>query len=332
MSHDHHHNPRPELRHNDQRRHMDHYQRSARNVFSACVIDRQTEQRSDRTSLHSMASAAQSRFLPIHERCCLLHVNSPRLLLLPQADTTPSCYLGLYNTQPLFAVNVSDADLADRYAAEQHGRWVDLRSACGCVAAPEAGIAAYAIAMLNWQHRHRYCGDCGHPNVMRDGGHRMRCSNEACARETFPRIDPAMIVLIEHGDAILLGRQANWPARRYSTLAGFVEPGESIEDAVRREVMEEAGIELEQMFYHSSQPWPFPGSLMIGFRATALTTSIRCGAELADARWWTLADFERSIRTQELLLSMPQSIAFALISDWYAEHTGKALADVVRAA
>lgn len=309
---------------------MDHYQRSARNAFAACVIDRQTELRADAGSISALAAAADARFLLIHERHCLLRKTDHAMLLLPQppADST-TCYLGLRQQQPLFAVQLQQAGEAARLAAAMAGQWVDLRSAAGTVNADEAGIIAYAIAVFNWQQRHRFCGSCGSPNTQLDGGHRMHCSNPDCAQITFPRIDPAMITLIEHDDAILLGRQENWPQRRYSTLAGFVEPGESIEDAVRREVMEEAGVVLDTIHYHSSQPWPFPGSLMLGFRTTASSTKIRLGAELADARWWRLREFEQALQSGQLLLSIPQSIAFALISDWYHEHTGRNLGDVV---
>ena len=309
---------------------IDHYQRSARNTFSACNIDRQTELRCDVARLQAYANDESARFLPVHERQCLLQAERDELLLLTQsmADHSPS-YLGLLHGQPLFAVHLQDDKQATQLATAVAGRWVDLRTAAACVTTDDAGIIAYAIAIGNWQRRHRYCGSCGSPNNIQDGGHRMRCSNADCGQITFPRIDPAMITLIEHDDAILLGRQAKWPQRRYSTLAGFVEPGESIEDAVRREVMEEAGVELDQIHYHSSQPWPFPGSLMLGFRTTARTAELRIGNELADARWWTLTEFEHSVRARELLLSMPQSIAFALISDWYGERTGRTLRELL---
>jgi len=309
---------------------MDHYQRSARNIFSACNIDRQTEQRCDVTRLQAIANEETARFLPIHQRHCLLQAERDELLLLtPSSSDQSLCYLGLVQGQPLFAVHLQDDQQATQLAAAVAGRWVDLRTAAACVTADDAGLIAYAIAIGNWQRRHRYCGSCGSTNVTQDAGHRMRCSNADCGQITFPRIDPAMITLIEHDDAILLGRQAKWPQRRYSTLAGFVEPGESIEDAVRREVMEEAGVELDQIHYHSSQPWPFPGSLMLGFRTTASSTQIRLGAELADARWWHLHEFEQSLQSGQLLLSIPQSIAFALISDWYHEHTGRNLSEIV---
>lgn len=323
---------------------MDHYQRSARNAFSACAIDRQTELRCDVSALRALAESDHARFLLVHDHQCLLHASDNKLLLLPQPPTASDyCYLGQRldqkidlkleqkQAQPLFAAQLPAAE-AKQHGLDGTGRWIDLRTAAGWLSDEEAGIVAYAIAMFNWQRRHRFCGSCGSSNQIQDGGHRLRCSNELCAQITFPRIDPAMITLVEHDDAILLGRQDKWPARRYSTLAGFAEPGESIEDAVRREVLEEVGVRLEQIHYHSSQPWPFPGSLMLGFRTTAQSTQIRLGAELCDARWWTLREFEQAVRSRQLLLSMPQSIAFALISDWYLERTSRALHELLPAA
>ena len=139
--------------------------------------------------------------------------------------------------------------------------------------------------------RHRFCGNCGARLVPERGGHVLRCSNAACAQESFPRMDPAIIVMVSDGERALLGRQASWPAGRYSTIAGFVEPGESLEDAVVREVAEETGVAVHGIRYHSSQPWPFPASLMVGFQARcAPQASIHVGGELEDARWFTRAE------------------------------------------
>ena len=152
----------------------------------------------------------------------------------------------------------------------------------------------------------------------------MICTNEGCATEFFPRVDPAIIVLVTQGDQTLLGRQTSWPAGRYSTIAGFVEPGESLEDAVRREVLEETGIVTSTTSYQSSQPWPFPRSLMLGFRAEAISTEIRLGdEELEDARWFTRAE----IAAGTSLLPFPQSIAFRLIQEWYDESAARPLTE-----
>jgi len=155
---------------------------------------------------------------------------------------------------------------------------------------------------------------CGAPSVSASAGHVMRCSNTDCATDHFPRIDPAIIVLVSDGGRALLGRQASWPAGRYSTIAGFVEPGESLEDAVAREVLDETGVTVTESDYHSSQPWPFPASLMIGYMARASADAQpRADEELEDVRWFTRAE----IATGKAGLPPPQSVSFRLIEDWY---------------
>jgi len=178
----------------------------------------------------------------------------------------------------------------------------------------EAGLLGYARAIVSWRRRHSFCGTCGAKTVPAKSGHVLVCSDPSCRHEQFPRIDPAIIVLVSDGERALLGRQANWPLGRYSTIAGFVEPGESLEDAVAREVLEETGIEVDQIEYHSSQPWPFPSSLMLGFTAHALTTVVRLNDdELEDARWFERAD----IASNATLLPPRQSISFRLIEHWF---------------
>ncbi|MGH8304703.1 MAG: NAD(+) diphosphatase, partial [Steroidobacteraceae bacterium] len=176
-----------------------------------------------------------------------------------------------------------------------------------------AGLLAYARALSIWRTRHRHCGVCGAPTVPIHAGHCLACSNAACGEEFFPRIDPAIIVLVSDGERALLGRQASWPPRRYSTIAGFVEPGESLEDAVAREVLEETGVRIGSLRYDSSQPWPFPSSLMLGFFATAPAGSaVRVGGELEDARWFTRAQ----LTSGEALAPASHSISWRLISTW----------------
>jgi NAD+ diphosphatase len=138
-----------------------------------------------------------------------------------------------------------------------------------------------------------------------------------------------MIVIVSHGDACLLGRQATWSERRFSTLAGFVEPGESLEDTVRREVFEEAGVRVGECRYHSSQPWPFPASLMVGFTAEATDPTIRLGGELAEARWFTADDLVRGLAERTLMLSPPVSVSFRLIEHWLRENAGVELRELV---
>jgi NAD+ diphosphatase len=189
----------------------------------------------------------------------------------------------------------------------------ELRPLATLLTAEEAGLLAYARALAVWRARHRHCGVCGASTAPTHAGHCLRCTNPACAQEYYPRIDPAIIVLVSDGERALLGRQASWPARRYSTIAGFVEPGESLEDAVAREVAEETGVAVSQVRYHSSQPWPFPSSVMLGFQArAAVGAPVRVGPELEDARWFTRAQ----LASGEVLAPPSQSISWRLIENW----------------
>jgi NAD+ diphosphatase len=192
----------------------------------------------------------------------------------------------------------------------------ELRPLAPLLPPDSATLLAYARALGLWRARHRYCGVCGAPNQPARAGHVMRCSRAGCAHETFPRLDPAIIVLVTSadGERALLGRQASWPAGRYSTVAGFVEPGESLEDAVIREVEEETGVRVGDVQYDSSQPWPFPSSLMLGFRAVARTHDITLrDGELEDARWFSRAD----IAAGHPALPPPGAISARLIDGWF---------------
>jgi len=190
----------------------------------------------------------------------------------------------------------------------------DLRTAGAFLPHDEAGLLAYARALILWRQRNRHCGRCGAPARAQSAGHVMTCTDPACATEHFPRLDPAIIVLVTDGERALLGRQAAWPPGRYSTIAGFVEPGESLEDAVAREVLEETGVTTLDAEYHSSQPWPFPSSLMIGFTARAGADSVpRADEELEDVRWFSREEIAGGMPR----LPPPQSVSFRLIEDWY---------------
>jgi NAD+ diphosphatase len=193
-------------------------------------------------------------------------------------------------------------------------RFEELRPLAPLLDESEAGLLAYARALAYWRGRHRHCGSCGAPCEPQRAGHSMRCTSAACAAEYFPRIDPAIIVLVTDGERALLGRQPSWPAGRYSTIAGFVEPGESLEDTVAREVLEETGVRVRDCHYHSSQPWPFPSSLMLGFMATAEPGSIAgASAELEDARWFT----REEVASGTPALPPRTSISHRLIECWF---------------
>lgn len=198
-------------------------------------------------------------------------------------------------------------------------RFEELRPLAPLLEETEASLLAYARALSFWRARHRFCGVCGARNLPIRAGHVMHCSNADCATDVFPRIDPAIIVLVTDGERALLGRQASWPPGRYSTIAGFVEPGESLEDAVAREVHEETGVHVIESRFHSSQPWPFPSSLMLGFMASASPEARPHGSsELEDARWFTRAE----IASGTPMLPPRTSISFRLIEHWFDSGGG----------
>ena len=189
----------------------------------------------------------------------------------------------------------------------------ELRPLSPLLRGEEAGLLSYARALVIWRSRHRFCGVCSKPTVPERAGHSMRCTNEICRHEFFPRLDPAIIVLVTDGELALLGRQASWPAGRFSTIAGFVEPGESLEDAVAREVMEETAVPVISVSYDSSQPWPFPSSLMVGFHATAEPGSlVRVSGELEAAAWFT----REQINSGGTMVPPSHAISYRLISAW----------------
>jgi len=195
---------------------------------------------------------------------------------------------------------------------------LDLRSAASQWPAATAAIFAQARALLHWHQRNRYCGGCGHELVFARGGFCARC--DQCGLEHYPRTDPAIIVAVSDGQHLLLGRQASWPAGRWSVLAGFLEPGESLEQTVAREVMEEAGVRVRAVHYLASQPWPFPSSLMLGFRAEADPQPAVVGDELEEARWFAADELRALIASGQIQVSPRLSISRWLIDDWLARH------------
>jgi len=221
-----------------------------------------------------------------------------------------------------FAIDLSEHELPTLTPAMGTARFVDLRDVGPLLGHQEAALLAFARGNMYWHRHNRYCCECGDITQSQEGGRLRRCVNSSCGREYFPRTDPAVIMLVTRpgpeGGACLLARQANWPDGMYSTLAGFVDQSESLEEAVAREVMEESGItvKLEDVQYRGSQPWPFPSSLMMGFRATASSLDIDCSSdELEDARWFTKTQIA-AFPEKGLRLPRRDSIAWQLVNDW----------------
>ena len=294
------------------------------NFFSGRYLERVAHRRLDEAWLGSASSDPTTLIVPVLKgrNFVAWTGNAAAAWFLPNviapSERDALILLGEFRDRACFALDVSDFEMPAPPGVEA----TELMMIAWQMPAEEAGVLAYARGMVLWQERHRFCGRCGAPTQSCSAGHLLVCSNEQCKHQLFPRIDPAIITLITDGERALLGRQASWPPGRYSTIAGFVEPGESLEDAVVREVEEETGIVIDVVDYHSSQPWPFPSSLMLGFIARARTTEIDLrDQELEDARWFTRHD----IAVGNVLLPPPTSVSYRLIEDWYDSHSERPL-------
>ncbi len=305
-----------------------------RNILAGPYADRAAHLRKDPAWFANALADERSRYLPVwNSRNLIVDGGTPRAALL-ELSAVPEgrrndgdlILLGRYGDTNVFAYEIESTEAPP---LGENMRFEDLRLLASILSPSEAGLLGYARGMVLWRARHRFCGICGAATLGARGGHVLICTNPACRHEQFPRTDPAVIVLVSDGERALLGRQASWPVGRYSTIAGFVEPGESLEDAVAREVFEETGIEVDQIEYHSSQPWPFPSSLMLGFTAHALTTQIlRRDDELEDAQWFTRAD----LASGRPLVPPGVSISFRLIEHWFDAGGGPKLREIHKVA
>jgi NAD+ diphosphatase len=289
------------------------------NFFSGPYIDRRAEEREQTDWVQTALEDPQTLYLVARGTRQLIYTApQPRIAFLEgrqaalaaAADSSRLVLLGWFRERRCILVDIGDEA---PWETPPHVSFEELRPLSPLLTGDEAGLLAYARALSIWRARQRYCGACGSPTISQRAGHCMRCSKEGCAQEFFPRLDPAIIVLVTDGERALLGRQATWPPGRYSTIAGFVEPGESLEDAVAREVVEETGVRVTGARYDSSQPWPFPASIMIGFRASATRGHpVRVNGELEDARWFSRAE----IRAGAAALPPVHSISRRLIGTW----------------
>jgi NAD+ diphosphatase len=296
------------------------------NAYTGSPLDRAAARREDADWIHAALAAPDTLFAPVWRSRSLLRGvadGHPEAVLLtgeaasalrvtPDNTERPWAFLGLWQDRPVFALDCSAAE--DPLPAGL-GTFTDLRQVAGLLPEGEASVLAHARGMMHWRTRHGFCGVCGAVCAPRSAGHAMVC--QGCGAQHFPRTDPAVIMLVVRGERCLLGHSHRFPnARMFSTLAGFVEPGESLEEAVRREVLEESNISVGRVLYHSSQPWPFPSSIMLGFHAEGLTEEIRIDPEeLQDARWFTRAEL-RDPASHGFSLPRVDSIARRLIEDW----------------
>jgi NAD+ diphosphatase len=281
-------------------------------ALSRAVVDRAAERRNDTAWLQAAWTSGRARVVRTSRGTAAVAGDPPALALGVVPDVAPErrFFLGVNDDLPYFAVEVDAGEAVD-------DSFRSLREIGLLLDARDAGLVVHAIALANWHATHGHCPICGEPTRASAAGHIRVCPRDAS--EHYPRTDPAVIMaVVDDDDRLLLGHQAAWPDKRFSTLAGFVEPGESLEQAVRREVDEEAGIEVGDVAYLGSQPWPFPSSLMLGFVASARTTDIDLrDGEIAEARWFSREALRDDVRRGEVLLSPPVSIARRLIEHWY---------------
>ena len=274
------------------------------NTFAGAKLDRLGERRTDDDWIAAQIADPDSRALVVTKEGPILEAGRPALV--PVDGLVEPIFLGQQNGRSLFAVAAAD---------DAPGEAVNLRAAAALVSHADAGLLAYATAMITWHRRHQFCANCGTKTDIGEAGFVRNCPN--CGAQHHPRTDPVVIMLVrdEANDRVLLGRNANWPERRYSCLAGFVEPGESLEEAVAREVAEETDVTVGAPLFRSSQPWPFPASLMIGFHVPYVSGEPHTlDGELEDARWFTRDDLSEDKR--DFRLPPPAAIARRLIDEW----------------
>jgi NAD+ diphosphatase len=302
-----------------------------RNIFAGPYLDRAAHLRADPAWFAAALADERSRAVLVwNSRNLIAEGDPPRAVYLELSHIPPErrnsadlILLGRFADTSFFAYEAESIEPPPLLSGT---RFEDLRLVAAVLPTDEVGLLGYARAITAWRRRHRFCGSCGAKTQPAKAGHALVCSDPGCRSEQFPRIDPAIIVLVSDGERALLGRQARWPIGRYSTIAGFVEPGESLEDAVAREVFEETGIEVDRIEYHSSQPWPFPASLMLGFTAHAVTSQIQLrDQELEDARWFTRAD----LASGTPLVPPNVSISFRLIEHWFNAGGGRPLREIL---
>lgn len=295
--------------------------------YSGLSLDRASGRRSDPAWITALLAETDTRVIPLWRDQCLVRCETPVTLPVDQAQDVLAAagdpvLLGLDGDTAVFAADLSGLEQSDAVELAGAGAAMDVRTLVPTLAPAEAGLLAYARGILHWNRNQRFCGACGGCTDPRDGGHLRTCRD--CAKLLFPRIEPAVIVLVElpgEPRRCLLGRHRRSGPDHFSTLAGFVEIGESLEDTVRREVAEEAGVMVGTVTYQASQAWPFPAGLMIGFRAEAVSDKIGVdNAELLEARWFTAADLRR--RISDSATGGPyrvDSIGKFLIERWLAD-------------
>lgn len=299
--------------------------------FTGNPLNRASERRTDQSWIASRRHDPTSLVLPFWrlepllagpERAdgsAALGLLSPAVADSPADENAVCIFLGLDGERAVFALDVSAAeDPAKAGPLAGRGYFREARAAAQMVSGAGAAIIAQAKALIDWHQRHGFCPRCGAPTRIMDAGYRRLC--DRCNAEHFPRVDPVVIMLAHHGDACLVGRSKHFPPGMFSALAGFMEPGETVEEAVRRELMEEASARVDEVTYYATQPWPFPSSLMIGCFARAKSRDAKADDnELAEVRWLERAAARAMIEGKTVdgaRVPPPIAIAHHLIKAW----------------
>lgn len=298
-------------------------------VFSGSLLDRAFRQRRDNAWLDEQLESGDSRFLPFWRLNVLVKTATPRQLGWARremrenkARNSEIVLLGIDDGVAHFAIDVSGLEKPEsELGVTGLARFEEVRTVAAQLSPEECAIVAHGRALIDWHARHRFCAVCGSKTSASQGGLVRECDD--CDAEHFPRTDPVVIMVASAEDSCLLGRQTGWPEGMYSALAGFIDQGETIEEAVRREVSEETGVRIGPVRYFASQPWPFPSSLMIGCLAEAETREISIDKwELQDARWFTRAEVTKALREPGaggLHVPPAMSMAHHLLRAWAEE-------------
>lgn len=299
------------------------------NHYAGAALDRASWRRLNEAWLTERLADPSTRVLPVwRAQGVVTSLDEPAVHWLDAgalrslgAAAEQLVFLGEVNGSAHFAVDVSHLESPDSHPVLAALRFEDLRVVGPLLPREDAALLAWVRGLAHWRERHRRCGVCGEPTRSAAAGHELICTGEGCGTTTYPRTDPAVIMLVHDGAGrCILARGARHPSGMHTILAGFVEPGESLEEAVAREVFEEVGVRVTDIEYHSSQPWPFPGSVMIGFHARATSRDIRIDdAELRTARWFSRDEIRASPEDDSLRLPRRDSIARRMIEEWVAE-------------
>lgn len=299
------------------------------NFYSSEYLDRVSHLRKDETWLLEQISSTTTRLVPVwqHNNLVTGTENVEAVILeMHHVETLRSeevepVLLGLVDGTAYFTLDVSHIeDPHEHEVLGAAGVFEDLRKVGPYIGHEQGNLLAYARGINYWHQRHRFCGVCGTPTRSEAAGHQRRCQDPSCNAVHFPRTDVACIMLIYDEDRIIMGKAPRFQGKMQSVLAGFLEPGETLEDCVAREVMEEVGVQITDVEYQHSQPWPFPSSLMVGFRARALTTELTIDPEeLLSADWMSRDELKAITPDSEVQLPRPDSIARRLIEEWLAE-------------